>query len=114
MAVVAHSVEDVVRAGLAATYTGSLSTSDTYTFPNDGKTILHVKKTGAGECTVTIVTQSTVDGQAVADRTVSVPATTGDRFIGPFPREQYNDANGLCTVSFSEITGLSYARLRIS
>lgn len=107
MATVALSVEEITRAGKDLTDTGSLSTSDTYTFPNNGRTFLHFKKSGASTCTVTIATPGSVDGLAVADLTVSVPASTGDVMVGPFPREVYNDANGLVSFTLSNITGLT-------
>lgn len=109
MAVNTLSVEEITRSGINLADTGSLSATDTYKFLNNGRTFLHFKKSGAGACTVTIVTQSTEDGLAVGDRTVSVPATTGDVMVGPFPREIYNDSSGFCTFSLSEITGLTVA-----
>lgn len=112
MADVTKAPEDVDRDGLAATYNSGLSTADTYVIENNGRVILHFKKTGAGACTVTLKTPGLVDGLAVADRTVNVPATTGDVFVGPFPREEYNEAGSL-KVTLSEVTGLSFAVLRI-
>jgi hypothetical protein len=115
MAIVAlNARQDVVDGGLAAAYQGSLSASDTYTFPNDGKTFLHVKKSGAGSCTATIITPATLRGKSVTDTTVTIPASTGDKMIGPFPPDLYNDpATGLASVTFSEITGLTVAVLRL-
>lgn len=115
MAILAlNAVQDISRVPLAPAYQGSLTTTDTYTFPNDGKTFLHAKKSGAGACTLTVVTPGTVDGLAVADLAVTVPATTGDRMIGPFRPEMYNDPlTGLVTISFSEITGLTIAVIRL-
>lgn len=113
MANIAVAKQDIVVGGLAPSYTGSLSISDTYQIPLDGRTFLHVKKTGAGACTVTISTPRTVRGLAISDQTVTVPATTGDRMIGPFNQEDFADASGLLNVTFSEITGLSFAALRL-
>lgn len=107
------SVEEVLRSGLAASYTGSLSTENTYKFLNDGRVLLHFKKTGAGDCTVTIPTQNSVDGLAIADRTVTIPATTGDKFIGPFPQSIYNDSDGKVNFTLSEVTDLTVAVVRI-
>ena len=116
MADVRIAVEQVDRAGngLTATYTGGLSVANTYLVNNDGRVVLHFKKTGAGACTVTVTTPGTVDGLAVADLTASVPATTGDIFLGPFPTDQYNAA-GEQDIRFtlSEITGLTVAVLRV-
>lgn len=87
--------------------TNTLATGNTYTFQNDGKTILKFLKTGANACTVTITTPGTVNGIAVADPTVNVPATTGNVWVGPFRPDLFNDANGLCSFTVSEATALS-------
>lgn len=113
MADVDIAVEAITRAGINLTDTGSLSTSDTYHVPNDGKTFLHFKKSGATDCTVTVATQNTVDGLAITDLTVTVPATTGDIMIGPFPREVYNNSDGELTFTLSNITGLTVAAARL-
>lgn len=109
MADVNLTVQEITRAGIDLADTGSLSTSDTYKVANNGRTFLHFKKSGAGACTVTITTPGTVDGLAVADKTVTVPATTGDVMVGPFPRQHYNDGSGLLSFTVSEITGLTVA-----
>jgi hypothetical protein len=105
MANVAVTPQQITEAGIAPTYTGSLLTANVYQFANDGRTFLHVKKSGAGAAVATLVT--------IADTTVTIPATTGDKMIGPLPPGMYNDANGLCSVSFDEITGLTLAVLRL-
>lgn len=112
---VAASIQQVVEAGLAPSYTGSLSTSDTYQWNNSGREILHVKKTGSGSCTVGVVTPGTVGAGslAIADLSVTVPATTGDKMIGPFATGLYNDSSGKISVTFSEVTGLTYAVIRV-
>lgn len=109
MAVVTWTPDVVTDAGVAVTRRGSLSTSDTYKFRNSGKTRLLVEKSGAGTCTLTMVTPATVRGLAVADKTATVPASTGDMAFGPFPPSIYNDENGDMSITFSEITGLTAA-----
>jgi hypothetical protein len=112
--------QQVVPGGLAAVYAvagagaGQLNVADTYYVNNDGKTVFHFKKSGAGACTVTVDTPYTVDGLAIAQRTINVPATTGDVFCGPFPREIYNQP-GTHDLKFtlSEITGLTCAAVRV-
>lgn len=113
MATIDLAVEQISRDGINLTDTGSLNIADTFQFLNDGMTFLHFKKTGAGGCNVTIVTQPVVDGQAAADRVVNVPATTGDVMIGPFPRDIYNDAAGKVVFTISEATGLTVAVARL-
>ena len=115
MSDVTLTVQDVVRTGLTPAYTGSLSTGNTYYMPNDGRTFLHFKKTGAGDCTVTVETPNTVDGLAITDRTVTVVASTGDKMIGPFPAQYYNQPGTQnVKVTINEATGLSVAALRVS
>lgn len=109
MANVTLTPQQISRTGVDLTDTGSLSTSNSYFFRNTGREFIHVKKSGASICTVTIVTPKTVGGLAVADLTVSVPASTGDVMIGPFPPDMFNNASGDCEVTFSEITGLTVA-----
>jgi hypothetical protein len=114
MAIVTVVVQKLSTNGLDLTDNGSLSISDTYQVPNNGKVFVHFKKTGAGACTVTIVTPGTLDGNAVADKTFSVPATTGDIHVGPFEPGIYN-ASGQPYFEFtlSEVTGLTYACARL-
>ncbi len=76
----ALTTQDVVRAGLEATYSAVLTAGNTFT--NTGVEIIHVAN-GATAMVVTIVTSGTSDGLAIADRTVSV-GSNEDRFIGPW------------------------------
>lgn len=104
----------VNRTGLAATYVADLLTADTHQVNNDGSVFFHFKKTGAGACTVTFITHGSIDGLTIADRTVTVPATTGDVFVGPFQPTVYNEP-GTNDMEFtvSEVTGLSCAILHL-
>lgn len=114
MAVITLAVQQITSTGIDLTDNGSLSTSDTYKYPNDGRTFLHFKKTGAGSCNVTIATPRTdADGNAIADKVVAVPATTGDVMIGPLPASVYNDSDGNVSFTLSNITGLTVALARL-
>lgn len=107
MADVDLTIQKIVATGLTPSYTGSLATTNTYKIRNNGRVFVQVKKSGAGDCTVTIATPKTVGGLAVADQTVTVAATTGDKQIGPWPPDIYNDGSGDVNLTFSEITGLT-------
>lgn len=114
MAVVDIAVQTVKPTGVDLTDQGALSTGDTYQFDNDGRTALHFKKSGATNCNVTIVTPGTdADGNAIADKVVVVPATTGDVMIGPLKRGAYNDENGKAKFTLSNVTGLTVAAYRV-
>jgi hypothetical protein len=99
--------------GLTATFTTPLSLSDTYVVQNNGKVVLHFRKSGAGPCTVTVVTNKTVGGLAVADYTPSVPGSTGDVYFGPYEPDLVNNANGQLAFTVSEVTGLSVQALQM-
>ena len=109
MAEVRLTPQRLLPSGITPTYTGSLLTANTYQIRNNGNVLLHFKKSGAGDCTVTIQTPKTIGGLAVSEQTVTVPATTGDKMIGPFPPNIYNDGNHDLNVTLSEITGLTVA-----
>lgn len=109
------TVTQATKSGVAPTRvsSGLVASTQIQKFRNDGKTFLLFEKTGAGECTVTIVTPNTVGGIAVADVTVTVPATTGDKVVGPFPTRIFNDSAGDMTFTVSDTVGLSIAVLRL-
>lgn len=81
-------------------------------FVNTGSEILFVSHTnGAGSAvTLTIVTQATVDGLAVADRTVVIDPGEFHP-LGPFDTKQYNDANGKVQLTWSSATDIEIAVL---
>ena len=109
MADIRKAVQKVTPSGLAATYFADLTATDTFLIRNNGYVTLHFKKSGAGACTVTIDTPGNVDGLAIAQRTINVPATTGDIHIAGLAPNVYNDVNGDLRVTLSEVTGLTLA-----
>lgn len=113
MANVNVAAQQLSRAGITPTNIGTLSTSDTYQFKNNGRMLIHWLKDGAAECVATIVTQKTVDDQAVGDRTVTIPATTGDKMAGPWSPDIYNNSDGEVEVTYSNIAGLTHAAIAL-
>lgn len=104
------TVQEVARTGLAPTYGAAAGGGDA--IPNDGRTMLHIKNGGGGAVTLTVVTQATVLGNAVADDTISVPAA-GERMVGPFPPAIYNDVNQLTQLTYSGVTSVTVAAIRV-
>jgi hypothetical protein len=102
------STQKIVRTGLAPSY-GAAAASDT--FAPGPATFLHVKNAGGSPDTVTLVTPgSAISDVAIGDPTVSVPATTGDRMIGPIPGGTFSDpTTGLVTVTHSFTTSVTVA-----
>lgn len=108
------ATQSIVRAGLAPAYAAASGGGDQFT--PDARTYLQVKNASAGAITVTIVTpRNDAYGNAIADNTVSVPATTGDRLIGPFPADAYADpATGLANVTYSGVTSLTVGCFQVT
>ncbi len=80
--------QTIVQAGHLPSY--APANAGGHSFEGSGRVFLHVKNTGAAACTVTIQTPVAVAGLAVAEQTVQVPATSGDKMIGPFDPHAFN------------------------
>jgi hypothetical protein len=112
------SSENIDEDGLTATYNSAAGGGDQ--FVNDGMIVLHIKNTDASEHTVTVTAQNTSEtlpgyGTVTkANASVAVPATTGERFLGPFPKRAFNDANGMCQITYTSATGMTVAVLRVN
>ncbi len=91
-----------LRTTQIATKSGITPTSFT---PNASDTfepgsILRVVNNNAGTCTVTMVTPASIDGNAIADVTISIP-TGQTRYIDIPTNDIYKDANGKVECQFS-------------
>jgi hypothetical protein len=100
------AVQKMLLTGVAPTF-GAVAASDV--FPNDGKTYIEVKNANAGSDTVTVVAQSTCSQGVLHDSVTTVPATTGDRVIGPFEPTRFNNSSGQCTVTHSVTSSVTIA-----
>lgn len=108
------TVQTVGKAGIAPTYQGSLSTSDVYRIPNNGRTIIHLKKSGAGSCNVVFKTPRQVGGLDVAEGAGVVPATTGDKMWSNLDPSLYNvPGQNYLEITVSEVTGLTLAAFQV-
>lgn len=103
-----YPAEFPTEQGITPTFRTS-SASDTV----PGGVVLDVRNTTGSPVTVTIVTPQLVAGDlAVADRTVSVPATTGEKCIFIPNNSTYVDSTGLVTVQFAASgAGITYSVL---
>lgn len=102
------NTQNITNLGTAATYSAASPGGDRF-LPADG-TFLHVKNGGGSPITVTLVTPGSVDGLAVADRPISVPAGS-DRFIAA-PSKLYRSNDGLGDVTWSGTTSVTFAAIR--
>lgn len=76
------------------------------TFPNTGRELVVLANGDDSDTTVTFVTPVTVDGKAVANRAVVVPAGES-RLCGPFQPGIYNNAAGGVDITYSSATDLT-------
>lgn len=109
----ALATQVITPQGVAPSYGAAAGGGDT--FVPDKETFLHFKNTGGSPITVTVAVPGNERyGVATADVTCSVPATTGDRMMGPFPAEIFADSSlsGSAGISYSGVTGLTVACLK--
>lgn len=104
------ATQQIGVAGTATTLTAAAGGGDTVT-PDD-RTFLWVKNASGSPITVTVVVPGAYFGQNLPDIAVSVPATTGERLIGPLDRRLQN-TSGFVDVTYSGVTSLTVAAVRI-
>lgn len=101
-----------VAAGVVLTYSAATVTTGE-TFVNSGKEFVHVKNGSGSSITVTFTGGNPCSfgvTNAAHNLVVTVPLTS-DRIIGPFSKDQFNDANNLITVVCSAVTTVTMAVL---
>ena len=108
-ATVLTAAQSIVRAGLEAAY--DACNADGNYFTNTGNEFIHIVNAAVADQTITIATPATVDGLAVADRAVAIPASE-ERMIGPFPASVYNDANSKVQMTFDAVVTLTIAVIK--
>jgi hypothetical protein len=101
------TVQEIGRAGVTPSFTSAAGGGDTC--PNDEKTFLEVKNGGGASIDVTVETPGTVDGLAITDRVVAVPAS-GDKMIGPFPKQYYS---ATLDITYSAVTSVTIGAFRL-
>jgi len=72
-----------------------------------------VKNTGAATQTVTVQTPGQVGGLDVAEYSATIPPTTGEQAIGPFPAALFNQSDGSVYVDLSVSTTMTVALFRL-
>ncbi len=105
------AIQTISKAGIVPSLAAAAGGGDE--FANNGETFLWVNNGGGSQITVTLVTQATLDGLAVADRAVTVNAGQ-QKFIGDLEKAVYNDANGRVQVTYSGVTSVTVGAFRAS
>lgn len=106
----------ISRAGITPTY-GAVAASDT--FVPDSTTFLHIKNAGGSNDNVSVAigsgAASPIPNVTLGPVAVTVPLTTGDKMIGPFPATHFADpTTGLATVTHSFTTSVTVAVVKVS
>lgn len=99
--------QSITTAGTEVTYSAASGGGDRF-LPG---TLLHVRNGSASPITMTIVTPGLVDGLAVTDRTVAVPAGE-ERFVLA-PDKLYRSSDGLADITWSDVTTVTFASIRV-
>jgi hypothetical protein len=79
---------------------------------------LHCKNASGAPITVTLnvpAARTFEPNVAITSPAISVPATTGERMIGPIDGATFADpTTGLCSITYSGVTSLTVAALQLS
>lgn len=100
------TVQQVSLTGLAPVFVAASAGGDE--FVNSGRAVLHVKNGDTTDKTVTVNSQTPCNQGFDHDVAVTVPAS-GERVIGPFPKNRFDDANGKIQITYSAVTAVTVA-----
>lgn len=111
----ALTVQTVDRSGFSLLANDVAAAGGGDYFANTGAEFLYINNAGVGSITLTIAFASTatVDGQSATNRTVAVANGT-EFLVGPFPTHLYNDANGRVQLTYSGVTSVTVAALKLT
>jgi len=107
------TAQPMSRAGLAPAY-AAVNATDTIAQAGGVLQFLHVKNGNAAACTVTITDGGkSPAGQAAQSVTVVVPASTGDRMIGPLPNVMADPVTGVISAAYSVTATVTAALVQV-
>lgn len=104
------TVQNISLAGITPSYTAAAAGGDE--FANTGDTYFQIKN-GGSEITLTIETPAKIEGIDIAEITVTIPATTGDKVIGPFDTAIFNQTTGRVAVTYSGVTTVTVGAFKL-
>lgn len=102
------TTQSITRAGVTPTYAAAAGGGDACEVGDD--IYLHFKNTNASARIVTLAipsSASTYPNVAYTNVAVTVPATTGDKLIGPVSALFKDATTGLCTITYDAVTNLT-------
>lgn len=110
MARTSLTVQEIAKTGLTPSY-AAIDQVNGNLFLNDGKTFVHCKNGDASGHTLTFTTPGSVDGWAITNPTVVVPAGS-EEMIGPFATHIFNNSDGVY-VDIEDGTSVTIAVIRL-
>lgn len=104
------TVQKLGTAGVSPTFAAADAAGDK--FANNGRQFIVVQNGSATSVTVTINSQRKCDQGFDHDLEVSVDAS-GEKWIGPFEPNRFNDGDGNVNVAYSAVTSVTVAALSL-
>lgn len=101
----------VVLTGITPTLVAAEAGGDN--FENSGRDFIHIKNGDAAAMDVTVDSQVDCNQGVDHDVVVNIPASTGEKFIGPFPKDRFNDEGGKVQITYSAVTGVTIGIVRV-
>jgi hypothetical protein len=99
------TAQEIAETGSAVSFT---QVAATCTLVNNGKAYYHVKNVTAATCTISVAATRECDHGFEHDMSMTVPATTGDKVLGPFPTRRFGTVP-VVTISATTLTGVTAA-----
>jgi hypothetical protein len=111
--VATFNVQSVVRTGSGVTPTYNVTAAGGDKFSPGPRVFVHAKNTNASPRVITFATAGKLAEFDVADMTATIPATTGDKILGPFPADIFAGTDGLVAMTYDAETDLTIAVLQL-
>jgi hypothetical protein len=106
-------VTTLSRSGVAPpAQTSSDQSNGMYVANNNGRIIFEIISTDGSSRTVGFAVSTTADGQAIADRTITLSAG-GTAICGPYPPTYYNQTDGSLNINPSVNTTLKFRAYKL-
>jgi hypothetical protein len=106
------TVQEPTLAGITPTYAAADVAGDTFAI-GGGTYLIHIKNSGTQKV-ATFTTPGTIEGVAISDPTVTIPATTGDKLIKlTAPQSLFANSSGLGAIAYDGVTGATIAIFKV-
>jgi len=80
---------------------------------NDGRIILQFKNTNGATRTVTFNSLKACEQGSDHNVAVTIDATSGNKFVGPFSQERFNDGSGQVGFTYDVVADLTVAAFKV-